>query len=110
MLPALFLLLQVFVLEVFAELSAVDARPLIVERPVLTPVEMQLTPVLLPGSDHGVDVHVTAVTMNGVDDVRLRQALALVLRNHLLDFLVAGIVMEGVDEAVEGPLFLIVVA
>lgn len=79
MLPALFLLLKVLALEVLAELFAVDARPLVVERSILSPAEVQLTPVGLPGRDHGVDVDVPAVTMDGVNDVGLRQTLALMV-------------------------------
>jgi hypothetical protein len=100
----------VLALEVLSELFAVDVGPLVVERSVLSPVEVELRPVGLPGGYNRVDVHVSAVSMDGVEDVRLRQALALMVRNHLLDLLVAEIFVEGVDEAVEGPLLLFVVA
>lgn len=103
-LAPLFLLLQVLALEALAELAAVDPRPLLVERVVLAPAEVEFAPVPLSGRDDRMHVHVPAVAVERVDDVSLRQRLALVLRDHLPDFLVTHLFVEGVDQPVEGAL------
>lgn len=104
-LAALLLLRQVLALEMLAELAPVNLGPLLVERPVLAPVKVELAPVLLPGRDHRVDVYVAAVSVDRVNDVGFRQALPLVVGDHLPDLLVARVIVEGVDEPVEGPDF-----
>jgi len=91
------LLLQMLALEALAEFTAVNLGPLLVERPVLAPVEVQLRPILLPRRYYRVHMDVPAVAMDGVDDVRLRERLALMLRDHLLDLLVARVFVKGVD-------------
>jgi hypothetical protein len=92
-------------LVMFSELAPVDARPLLVGRPVLLPAEVQLLAVDAPGRQHGVHVGVLRVAVQPVDDAPLGEALALVLIHHRPDLLVGDVRVEGVGEAVVRPGF-----
>ncbi len=103
--PLLFFL-QVFGLQMRAELTPVDARPLLIDGAVLAPVEVELAPVPPARGHHRMHMHMAGVSVKRIRDDALREHLALVLRHHPDHFLVAHVFMKGIQEAVEGSLAL----
>jgi hypothetical protein len=65
---SLFLLLQVLALMLFAEFTAIDARPGFVNLAVGFPAELELLIIRLPREDDAVHVAVLGVAMEGIYD------------------------------------------